>query len=89
MGMPCTVNSIVKLSLSQGYPNPLRLEQTYQAVKDGYRIIPMDVPIPLVDDQWIAYADIVIHQLTWQERQTLLTFSVHCIYKTPLTLKDM
>jgi hypothetical protein len=49
MGMPCEVNSILKLKPSQGYPEELIVELNCQASKEGYRIIPVDVPIPLVD----------------------------------------
>jgi hypothetical protein len=46
MGMPCEVNSILKLKPSQGYPKNLSIGTQHQAFKEGYRIIPVDVPIP-------------------------------------------
>ncbi|MDV2991007.1 MAG: hypothetical protein N4J56_000661 [Chroococcidiopsis sp. SAG 2025] len=45
MGMPCEVNSILKLNPSQGYPETLLVGSQHQANKEGYRIIPVDVPI--------------------------------------------
>ena len=66
MGMPCQVNSILKLSLQAGYPDSLVKNQRYRAKKSGYRIIPMDVPIALVDEHWMAYSDVKIHRLTFQ-----------------------
>lgn len=88
MGMPCTVNSILKLSPEQGYPDTLNLHVMKHAYKSGYRIIPIDVPVPLVDDQWLAHADVVIHKLTWENQRTSITFEVTRIYDLPLKLKS-
>jgi Protein of unknown function (DUF2584) len=85
MGMPCQVNSILKLSPDQ-YPE-LVIGMTHSVVKEGYRIIPMDVPIPLVDRDWFAHADVVIHQLTWENQTTQITFQVTRIYPTPFSQK--
>lgn len=85
MGMPCQVNSILKVS-RQDLPEPLELGQ-YQVTKSGYRIIPLDVPIPLVDQDWIAYADVVIHQLVWENGKTRLSFAVKRFYKVPFSVK--
>lgn len=65
MGMPCEVNSLLKLTPSQGYPAQLTIGQQWTVEKSGYRILPIDVPIPLVDGDWMARADIVIKALTW------------------------
>lgn len=35
MGMPCEVNSILKLNPSQGYPQPLEIGKRYSARKQG------------------------------------------------------
>jgi hypothetical protein len=35
MGMPCEVNSILKLKQSQGYPKHLGVELQYEANKEG------------------------------------------------------
>ena len=67
MGMPCEVNSILKLKNSNGYPNELKLGIQYEAWKEDYRIIPVDVPIALVDENWIAYADVIITKLIWEK----------------------
>jgi hypothetical protein len=89
MGMPCEVNSILKLKPSQGYPNCLELEIQYQACKEDYRIIPVDVPIPLVDEDWIAYADIIIEKLIWENQKTTVFFKVYRIYKSPFIIKEV
>lgn len=88
MGMPCEVNSILKLKPSQGYP--IRLEQgiRYQAQKDGYRIIPVDVPILLVDENWLAHADIKICRLTWEDGKTKVDFDIDRIYQVPFLTKE-
>jgi hypothetical protein len=88
MGMPCEVNSILKLNPHQGYPVELVPRSQHQAVKSGYRILPMDVPLPLVDEQWLAHADIVIRQLTWENGKTQLTFEIHRVYASPFSMKD-
>ncbi|MBF2003276.1 MAG: DUF2584 family protein [Synechococcales cyanobacterium M58_A2018_015] len=87
MGMPCQVNSILKLKRSHDFPEPLTLGHTYQATKPGYRILPMDVPIQLVDEQWLAHADVVIRQLTWEDGATHLRFTVHRCYAAPFCVK--
>lgn len=87
MGMPCEVNSILKLKSSQGYPEPLNLGSQHEACKQGYRIIPVDVPIPLVDENWIAYADVVINKLVWERGKTIVNFVIDRIYKSPFPVK--
>lgn len=88
MGMPCQVNSILKLSASQGYPAKLELNATYQVKKSEYRIIPIDVPVPLVDQQWVAHADVTIIKLTWQNGETHITFRISRIYEQPFLIKS-
>jgi hypothetical protein len=88
MGMPCEVNSILKLSSGKGYPNELVAQTEHHATKSGYRILPIDVPIPLVDENWIAYADVVIDHLTWHHGSTQLRFKISRIYPQPIVMKD-
>ena len=88
MGMPCQVNSILKLSLLQGYPDQLELGATHHVKKSEYRIIPIDVPIPLVDQHWVAHADVTIAQLTWQNGETQITFKITRLYEQPFSLKS-
>lgn len=88
MGMPCEVNSILKLKPSQGYPDQLTLHSKYQGCKEGYRIIPVDVPIPLVDENWIAYADVIIEKLIWENTNTTVFFKIDRIYHEPFILKE-
>lgn len=88
MGMPCEVNSILKLKPSQGYPTQLDKSRNHQAQKEGYRIFPIDVPIPLVDENWFAHADIIIRRLIWEKGQTSLTFEIDRIYQAPFLTKE-
>ena len=64
MGMPCEVNSVLKLTPLQGYPHDLgqqrQFSPKYKATKDGYRIYPIGVPIPLVNQNWETRADVII-----------------------------
>ena len=85
--MPCEVNNILKLKPSQGYPENLKLATQHQGSKEGYRIIPIDVPIPLVDENWVAHADVVIRKLTWENNETTLVFEIHKVYSTPFSVK--
>ena len=87
MGMPCEVNNILKLSQPQGYPPQLVPKAHHQASKSGYRIIPVDVPIPLVDDNWFAHADIIIRKLTWENGETFVSFEIDRIYDVPFCMK--
>lgn len=88
MGMPCEVNSILKLKPSQGYPAKLEMGKQYQAIKEDYRIIPVDVPILLVDENWLAHADIKICKLIWENGATTVEFEVDRIYQTPFLTKE-
>lgn len=85
MGMPCEINSILKLKPSQGYPNSLEVGSRHPVQKDGYRIFPLDVPLCLVDENWLAHADIVIEKLTWAQQTTYLEFRIARIYDTPFS----
>ena len=87
--MPCEVNSILKLKPSQGYPTPLEKGKRYQAQKEGYRILPLDVPIQLVDEDWLARADIIIVRLVWENGTTHLDFEVDRIYQVPFQSKAL
>lgn len=44
MGMPCEVNSVLKLKPSQGYPESLELSKQYQGSKEDYRIFLLMFP---------------------------------------------
>ena len=85
MGMPCQVNSILKLR-REDVPEPA-LTAKYAVTKSGYRIIPLDVPIPLVDQDWIAYADVVIDRLVWEQGTTKLHFVIKRLYSVPFSVK--
>jgi len=87
MGMPCEVNSILRLSPAQGYPVLLEKGKRYSVQKTGYRIIPISVPIPLVDENWLAHADIKILKLVWEQETTTLDFEVDRLYEHPFPAK--
>jgi hypothetical protein len=87
MGMPCQVNSILKLNPEQ-YPAQCEKGITYVATKEGYRILPMDVPIPLVNDDWMSYAEVIITQLSWAQKKTHLEFRIARIYSSPFPMKE-
>lgn len=87
MGMPCEVNSILKVNPSQGYPETLILGEQFTVTKDGYRIIPIDVPIMLVDEEWKAHADIIIHKMLWEGGKTHLSCIIHRMYDSPFLAK--
>jgi hypothetical protein len=86
MGMPCEINSILKLPPEQ-YPQQLSKSAEHHAQKQGYRLIPIDVPIPLVDENWLAHADITINKLTWENGQTYISYEVNRLYSTPFAIK--
>jgi hypothetical protein len=86
MGMPCQVNSIVKLNGTE-FPSLLEINAVHKATKSGYRIFPIDVPLQLVDDDWCAHADVVITQLIWAGQQTVLEFRIHRIYDQRFVLE--
>ncbi|MBW4459965.1 MAG: DUF2584 domain-containing protein [Nodosilinea sp. WJT8-NPBG4] len=87
MGMPCKVNSLLKLKPNQGYPAVLEVGARHRVQKDGYRIFPIDVPLSLVDENWLAHGDIVIEKLTWEHQTTALEFRIHRIYTTPFAIQ--
>jgi hypothetical protein len=86
MGMPCEVNSVVKLDRAV-FPPELKLGEIHQVQKSGYRIFPIDVPLQLVDEQWLAQADVVIEQLTWANQMTTIGFRIQRIYPQPFAVK--
>jgi len=86
MGMPCEINSILKLPPSQ-YPQQLIKGAKHQAQKQSYGLIPIDVPIALVDENWHAHADIIINKLTWENGQTHISFEIDRLYLTPFVVK--
>jgi hypothetical protein len=85
MGMPCEINSILKLNTD--YPDRLSLGTIHHAEKSGYRIVPIDVPIQLVNSAWQATADVIIRQLVWENQTTQLRFEILRIYETPIALR--
>ncbi|MGF1458891.1 MAG: DUF2584 family protein [Leptolyngbyaceae cyanobacterium] len=87
MGMPCEVNSVLKLKPKQGYPRVLQLGDRHQVQKESYRIFPLDVPICLVDENWQAHADIAIEKLTWEEQITRLQFRIERVYERPFAVQ--
>ncbi len=87
MGMPCEINTILKLKPSQGFPEKLELSARYQVFKEGYRILPVDVPIFLVDESWVTHADVVINRLVWEKNQTIIDFEIRKLYSPPFSVE--
>lgn len=87
MGMPCEINTILKLKPSQGFPEELELSARYQISKEGYRILPVDVPIFLVDENWVTHADVIINRLVWEKNQTIINFEIRKIYSSPFSVE--
>jgi len=87
MGMPCEINSLLKLTPAQGYPVRLERGQRHRVQKAGYRILPMDVPILLVDEHWQAAADVRICTLVWEHDTTTLVFEIDRLYDPPVLMK--
>jgi hypothetical protein len=86
MGMPCEINSIVKLNAAE-FPADLTIGAIHTATKSGYRIFPIDVPLQLVDEQWLAQADVVIQQLIWENQMTTIVFRMHRVYAQAFAVK--
>ena len=87
--MPCEINSILKLTPGQGYPDKLKVDNYYRSKKSGYRVIPVGVPIPLVDENWLAHADVIIRRLTWEDDETYILFKVVRIYDNAFVVKEI
>jgi hypothetical protein len=87
MGMPCEVNSVLKLSTEQGYPDKLSLLRTYKGIKQGYRILPVDVPIDLVDSNWISRCQVIVEKLVWTKSTTEVHFKVYRFYSADKVLE--
>lgn len=87
MGMPCEINSILKLTPVQGYPDKFKVGNYYRSKKSGYRVIPVGVPVPLVDENWLAHADVIIRRLTWENEETYILFKIDRIYDTAFIVK--
>lgn len=84
MGMPCEVNSVLKLRPAQGFPSVLVDGAHLTGFKDGYRIYPVDVPLFLVDEHWQVCALVVIETLVWGGEETRVDFKViKLLPKTP------
>lgn len=89
MGMPCEVNSILKLRPDQGFPETLKTGETHKGTKEGYRILLIDVPIMLVGEDWKGVADVIINKITWENDTTTVVFKIDRIYKESFTAKEI
>ena len=89
MGTPFEVNSILKLRNEQGLPrNPKVTNEVFKAQKNGYRLISLDVPVPLVNNEWQEIATVIIHKVTWGNQKTYLEFVITDIKEKPVNLKS-
>ena len=87
MGMPLELNTILKLSPNQGYPSSLIVGNAFVAIKQDYRLFPLDISVPLVNKEWRAYADVIIFRLTWEKQRTILVFEVVKTYEKSVLYK--
>ena len=87
MGMPCEVNSVLKLNELQCSPTHFERGSFHEAFKGGYRIIPLDIPISLIDKDWRNVADIIVRKLTWENNETFLRFEIVKLHETPFINK--
>lgn len=76
MGMPCELNTVLKLSPSQGYPYELVMNEEHEGIKEGYRILPVGVRIPLLDQEWKHEANVIIKRLVWEDLRTTIRFEI-------------
>lgn len=87
MGMPLEINTVLKLTPTQGYPNKVKVGDIYIANKQDYRIYPLHIPIPLVDKDWNAYADAIVFKLIWEDNNTQLLYEIVNTYEKPKSYK--
>ncbi|QQE63924.1 hypothetical protein GFS31_05950 [Leptolyngbya sp. BL0902] len=45
------------------------------------------MPIPLVDENWFAQADIRIYKLVWENGVTQISFEIDRVYEFPVLTK--
>ena len=83
MGTHCELNSILKLSPSQGFPEHLVVSSDLIGVKEGYRIYPLDVPLFLLNEHWYVCGVVTINRMVWQSNCTELGFQVVEVYSSP------
>jgi Protein of unknown function (DUF2584) len=85
MGMACEINTILKLG--EDYPASLVVGSKHRAVKSGYRIFAMDVPLQLVNGDWVALADVAIVDLRWRGEVTEVVYEVRRVYEVGWRVK--
>ena len=88
MGMTCEINNVLKLSVEQGFPKTLVIDKRYKGTKKGYRLYPIDVPIDLVDDNWICKCQVIIKRVVLEDNMTQLEFTVYRFYPSSKLVKD-
>lgn len=84
MGMPCEVNSILKLNDLEGLSADFSPGSLHKMSKEGYRIVPLDVPLLLVDVNWQNLANVAVRKLIWENKKTDLLFEIIEVYENSL-----
>ncbi len=65
MGFKTEFNWILKLTIRQGIDkNILEENKTYEFYKKEHIVYPLDLPIELVDEDWIAIGQVIILEYT-------------------------
>jgi hypothetical protein len=85
MGMACEINTILKLG--EDYPASLVVGDRHRAVKAGYRIFAMDVPLQLVNGDWMAWGEVAIVDLRWRGEVTEVVYEVRRVYEVGFRVK--
>jgi hypothetical protein len=82
------INSILQLSIEQGFPKSLVIGKKYKGAKKGYGLYPIDDPIDLVDDNWICKCQVIIKRVVLEANMTQLEFTVYRFYPSSKLVKD-
>jgi len=65
MGFKTEFNSILKLTRQQGLDeNNLEENKTYEFFKREHRVYPLDIPIELVNGDWVAIGQAIVIEYT-------------------------
>jgi hypothetical protein len=76
MGVPVEMNTVLKLSVGQGFPENPALETEYRFEKDGTRFYPIGVPVELINADWQTIGKAVIDEFTVSTERTSGKFRI-------------
>jgi hypothetical protein len=81
MGSFYEFNWILKLSEEQGFAKNYEIGLEYAFTKTGCRIYPIGPPIDLVDNSWVAVAQVVVTSVTLSQNATKGTYMLLRLYE--------